>query len=89
MSFIIYDTKGNEAYISESANDIKEAIREFAGKKDLCGIDLSGQSLQGIDLDTLILRECDFRNSDLSGVKIYNANIEGSDFRGIFYLGSF
>lgn len=66
--------------------------RRSFGKRDLLGVDFSGEDLTGVDaaeatirnakFDNAILRDASFRNTEYSGASFRGADMVGADMRG-------
>ena len=56
--------------------------RRSLGKRDLFGVDFSGEALGGLDASETVMRNCAFRGSKLRSASFRQANVSGGDFDG-------
>lgn len=56
--------------------------RKDLGKRDLFGVDFSGEALGGLNAAEVVMRNCSFRGAGLRSANFRGANVSGGDFRG-------
>jgi DMSO/TMAO reductase YedYZ molybdopterin-dependent catalytic subunit len=67
--------------------------RRSLGRRDLLGVDFSGEALAGLDaagatLRAVSFRDADLRGADFAGANLSNADLSGADLRDASFLGA-
>ena len=56
--------------------------RNDLGKRDLFGVDFSGETMFGLNAADVVMRNCKFRGTGLRSANFQGANVSGGDFTG-------
>lgn len=63
-------------------------ITEGGDRYILTGLDLSGQNLRGVNLENMLVFECNLQGADLRGANLRNAGLIQTDFSGADMTGA-